>query len=281
MKRNLLKLTIMLASTFLAQTMKADVLVGPGGAFQPWTASVLGPQSAPTNNGVPYWNNLSGDGATANIGWCLTGGGACAIASPPGAISYYGTATKAAVQNMNFVSTGNPATVTLLQQLTNQVGSAQNSGYNVFGWYTINANGTIASTTPLWNSKTDSLGETATFTPGAPGTKYGLFLENIQGGGTNVEADYFWFMNSSSDYTAGPGQNPVDGLQHFALFSGGGGTYYAGIDDTNFGNEDFNNMVIKLVSAPEPRTLILSGTGLVLLGLCAFRRRTNPALAST
>ncbi len=273
MKRNFVELAIIFSLAFLPHSVQADTLVGPGGAFQPWTATVLGPASSPTNNGHPYWNNLSGDGSTANIGWCLVGSAECPIASPPGAINYYGAATGAAVQNMNYVSTGNIVTVSLLQQLTNQTGTAQNPGFNVFGWYAISANGTITSMTTLWNSKTDTLGQTATFTPGPPGTQYGLFLENIQGAGTAEEADYFWFMNSNSDYSAGPGKNPIDGLQHFAVFSSGNGNYYVGMDDTNNGNTDFNNMIVEVFTAPEPGTWALLGAGVVALGFFRLRRR--------
>lgn len=274
MRRKFIELASIIGLALLSQNLKGDILVGPGGAFQPWTATVLGPETSPTYTSSthpgPYWNNFSGDGPTANIGWCLVGGGGCVIASPPGAIAYYGTSTGAAVQNMAFVSSGMPATVSLLGQLTNQLGTTTNSGYNVFGWYTIAADGTI-SATALWNSKTDTTGQSATFNPGPAGTHYGLFLENIQGSGTNYVATYFWFMNSSSDYSAGTG-GPVDGDQHFAVFSGVPGTYIIGVDDTNNGNEDFNNMIVELVTAPEPATFALSGIGFLCL-LAAARRR--------
>ena len=68
------------------------------------------------------------------------------IASPPGAIAYYGNGEKS-VANMYFQSSGIPVTVTLAGQFTNQIGSPQNTGYNVFGWYQINANGTIGAMT--------------------------------------------------------------------------------------------------------------------------------------
>jgi hypothetical protein len=273
MKRTVLKLASLVGLLVLSHNLKADTLVGPGGAFQPWTAAVLGPASGPTYTGPthpgPYWNNLSGDGATANIGWCLTGGSnECVIASPPGAIAYYGTATGAAIANMNFVSNGVAVTVSLLGQLTNQLGTAKNSGYNVFGWYEINANGTIGATTQLWNSKTDVVGQNATFTPGPAGTNYGLYLENIQGNG---QADYFWFMNSSQDYSAGPDKNPPDTNQHFAAFSGVPGQFYIGMDDSNSGNQDFNNMIVELINAPEPSTLGLLGISL-LLGVFLYGR---------
>ncbi len=279
MRRNFIELASIIGLALLSQNVKADILVGPGGAFQPWTAAVLGPASSPTytspTNPGPYWNNFSGDGPTANIGWCLVGGGGCVIASPPGAIDYYGTSTGAAVQNMAFVSSGNSvtATVSLLGELTNQMGTPQNSGYNIFGWYTISANGTI-NATPLWNSKTGTIGQSATFSPGPAGTLYGLFLENIQGAGTPDVADYFWFMNSSSDYGTGTAA-PVDSDQHFAVFSGVPGIYIVGMDDTNNGNQDFNNMIVELVTAPEPGAFMLTGVGFVSLFALARRRRAQ------
>jgi hypothetical protein len=222
----------------------------------------LGPVSAPTYGG-PYWNNLSPDGPAANIGWCLVGTGGCVIASPPGAISYWGNGT-AAPSNMYYQSGGVAVTVSLLAMYTNQLGTAQNPGYNVFGWYEINANGTIGAMTALWNSKSATIGETATFTPTG---NYGLFLENIQGNG---QADYFWFMNKTQDYSAGPDKNPVDTTQHFAVFSGTPGQYFVGMDDTNEGATDYNDMIVKVMNVPEPCMFVLSG--LSLLGGLRFAR---------
>jgi hypothetical protein len=270
MKRTFLALASIVGLTLLSQSIKADTLVGPGGAFQPWTAAILGPAGAPTYTSPthpgPYWNVFSGDGPTANIGWCMVGTGGCVIASPPGAIAAYLAPSFAAVANMNFVSNGTPITLSLLGQFTNQIGSAANSGYNVFGWYQLKANGTIGAMTPLWNSKTDSIGQSATFTPSA---NYGLYLENIQGNG---QADYFWFMTSSQDYSAGPDKNPVDTNQHFAAFSGVPGQFFIGISDTDFGDDDYNDMIIKLVNAPEPRALGLLCIGFFLCGLLIVRR---------
>jgi hypothetical protein len=112
--------------------------------------------------------------------------------------------------------------------------------------------------TTLWNSKTASTGESAIFTPAG---SYGLFLENIQG---NRQADYFWFMNASQDYAAGPEMNPVDANQHFAVFSGVPGQFFVGIADTSFGDRGYSDMVVKVTNAPESRTVILLFIGLLL-----------------
>jgi hypothetical protein len=257
MKRIFIELASIIGVALFAQAVRADVLVGPGGAFQPWTSAVLGPASAPTYGG-PYWNNYSPDGPANNIGWCMVGAGGCAIASPPGAIAYWGNGT-ASVSNMYFQSSGIPVTVSLLGMFTNQLGTPQNSGYNLFGWYEINADGTIGAMTTLWSSKSAVTGASATFTPTG---NYGLFLENVQGNG---QADYFWFMNKGQDYSSGPDKNPIDTTQHFAMFSGTPGQYFVGIDDTNSGSMDYNDMIVKVTNAPEPG--LLGVAGLMLCGL--------------
>jgi hypothetical protein len=123
----------------------ADTIIGAG-SLQSWSASILGPSSSPTYGG-PYWNNQSGEGATANIGWCLTGSPACPIASPPGAIPYFGNGTNAA-SNMFFGNSMGSVQVSLLGNFTSQTGGASD-GINYFGWYTIQADGTLGTMTRL------------------------------------------------------------------------------------------------------------------------------------
>jgi hypothetical protein len=272
MKRISIELASIIGLALFSQNARADSIVGPGGAFQKWTSAVLGPANAPTYGG-PYWNNVSGDGPAYNIGWCLVGTGGCVIASPPGAISYWGNG-QASVPNMYFQSSGIPVTVSLVGMFTNQLGTPKNTGYNVFGWYEVNANGTIGAVTTLWNSKTAVVGESATFLPTG---NYGLFLENVQGNGA---ADYFWFMNKTQDYSAGPNKNPIDSNQHFTVFSGTPGQYFIGMDDTNKGNMDYNNMIVELTNAPEPSEFVLSGLCLLFgFRLTAVRRKAPaPAL---
>jgi hypothetical protein len=270
MKRTVVQLACIVGLTLLSQNVKADTLVGPGGAFRPWTATaVLGTTANPKNNGFPYWNNLSGDGPTDNIGWCMVGTGGCIIASPPGAIAAYITATGGSVQNMIFQNNGIPVSVSLLGLLTNQLGGT--NGYDLFGWYEINANGSIGKTTVLWNSGTAAVGANAVFTPAG---NYGLFLENIQGNG---QADYFWFMNSSQNSSAGSVAATADSRQHFAVFSGTPGQFLVGIDDTNNGDGDFNDMILKVTNVPEPRALFLLSVGLLLGGFRFSKRQQLPA----
>jgi hypothetical protein len=268
MKRIFVELASIIGLALLSQNVRADTLVGPGGAFQQWTSAILGPSNAPTYGG-PYWNNFSPDGPAANIGWCLVGTGGCVIASPPGAIAYWANG-QASVPNMYFQSSGIPVTVSLLGMFTNQLGTSQNTGYNIFGWYKVNANGTIGALTALWNSKTATIGATATFTPSG---NYGLFIENVQGNGA---ADYFWFMNQTQNYSAGPDRNRIDNTQHFAVFSGTPGQYFVGMDDTAFGSTDYNDMIVKVTNAPEPCMFVLSGLSLLSGFWFARTAKTKP-----
>jgi len=246
--------------------VSANTLVGPGGAFQPWTSTVLQPvNSANPTYGGPYWNNFSGDGAKANIGWCLAGTGGCAISSPPGAISYYGTSTGAAVQNMAFVNPGSPVSISLLGTFTNQKGNGNGTDY--FGWYAINADGSIGAMTQLWSSTAPVNTTSAIITPNG---SYGLYLESVQGNGA---ASYFWFMNDNDNYAGGPNKNPVDNNQHFAVFSATPGIYYVGMEEGNYAlgtaDGDFNDMIVKVTSVPEPAALTLLGAAVLL----AVRRK--------
>lgn len=243
--------------------VNADTLIG-NGSLQSWNPSVLG-----TGSG-PYWNtNTSGDGANYNIGWCMTGTGNCHISNPPGAISYDGNGT-APASNMLFSSNSAPDVATMLGKFTNQNAVPPN-GSDVFGWYAIS--GVTINLHPLFTSAT-AIGTTATFTPTA---NYGFFLENIQSAGTSFEADYFWFMNDSLDYTTGPGAPAVDtGTQHFSVFSGGNSSFFFGIEDTPAATSDFdyNDMVVELAPAPEPVSIALMTFGLGLLGWTIRRRRS-------
>ncbi len=243
----------------------ADTILGAG-SLQSWSASILGPSGSPTY-GAPYWNNQSGEGATANIGWCLIGSPACAIANPPGAISYFGNGTSAP-SNMFFGYSMGSVQVSLLGNFTSQTGGASD-GINYFGWYTIQADGTLGTMTRLLSAAAP-VNTSAIFSPGGD---YGFFIENVKGLGDPFEADYFWFMNSAFDHTEGTAVDPAD-HQHFAVFSSAADHFVLGMEDGTPGDLDFNDMIVQVTAGvPEPASAVFVSGALAFCGLLAAARR--------
>lgn len=269
----------------------ADSLNG-NGTWQNWSAANLAADGSSPNAGTPYWNNGSGDGPKANVGWCLAGGGSCSMpAGTVGAIPYYGNGA-ATASSMYFTSSGAPLTITLQTVMTTQTSTA--SGYDIFGFYLANSTGkapSSASLTPLFDSRTNTPGTSFALTTLLPGDNYGFYIENVQGSGTPFVTDYFYFMDSSSNIATG--SMPADALQHFATFDAGGGTYFLGDVDGDAcsggfqpgtspcvpsSQFDYNNLMVQIVAGnvantPEPASLALMGAGLCVVGAVLRRKK--------
>ena len=249
----------------LGPMAKADTVIGSG-TWQTWGDNALGSSARPSYGGA-YWNNGSGDGSTANVGWCLAGGGNCAISAAPGALAFYGSGN-AAVNNIQFSGSGAPVTVTFL--------AAYSMDANTFGWYSIdpanpNVTPTAAQQHPLvanaHTANPTQVGKSITFTPTGD---YGFYLNN----GTNT-----FFTQSMLN---------GDNYQHFALFSDGGSGFYIGSKDTwGGGDGDFNDIVVKIAvagddppttlaaSIPEPVSLALIASGLIFLGVFLRKKKDS------
>lgn len=244
----------------------------------------LGSASSPTY-GNAYWNNPSGDGPAANIGWCLTGGGQCALpGGAPGPLQYYSATGAAgggnAPSNLSFTGTTTGVSPTLLVQLTSQ------SPNDSFGWYAVDptTGGIVGSLHQLFSGNV-AVATAATFTPPA-GDNYGFYIAQQQGSSTDpFSSQYFFLMNSTANFTGGNDKNnPGDNVQHFAVFQQDPNSFYVGAVDTracsaavpssciNLSNFDYQDMVVHVAAVPEPVSLTLIGGGL-LLGACFRRKR--------
>ena len=278
------KLLLGLSACLFACTMtQADAVTGSGD-WQSWSDANLIQGVSPTP-GIPYWNNLSGDGSRYNIGWCLTGAGNCSIPNPPGNVPYFGSNGGGAPGDIAFLNSNYAVTATLEAAITNS------RSLDIFGWYNVAPDGSVGSLHPLF-TPSDNAGTVQTF---MPSSVYGFYVEQDQGAaGDPFASKYFFFMDSVKNSVTGY-PNPSDNLQHFALFnaqtatSNNGTPYYIGTVDTRacmpnstgtcnpIVDFDYNDFVVRLdtVNTPEPATAGLLAVSLSLMAAFLRRRRTG------
>lgn len=247
-----------------------------GGTLTTWNPNRLYSLSSYVP-GLYYWNNSSGDGAQANIGWCIVGSAQCGSQSvagynPPGYMPYYSDGSMGAPGNMYFTSSGNPEEVTMQLGLTTQKGG--DVGVDFFGYYLTDSTGSAIINPTAFFTVNNPNGTTFTMPAMPAGQNYGFFIENVQGFGTAFQTEYIYYMNSAMDL--GTGTMPADNTQHFAIFSSGG-TYYLGAKDADaceggfqpgsspcvpYSDFDFNDMVVELNTTTQAPTseMLLAGT---------------------
>lgn len=226
----------------------ADQIQGTSGSdWQAWKSDNL------DQDGKPYWDGKSSDGDYKNIGYYLTGTGffTGSVYEHPGAIAFWG----ADYDSTNDTGGGADPSFSFKKDSSSSYAALQLeiAGYrdgNVFGWYDV-ATGKM---TEIFSGPNSPI-TTATFTPTAA---YGFYLLN--------KIDQL-FMTQAGAWTS-----VNDKFQHFAVFQESVTTYWIGVEDLKCGgDQDFNDMVIKVTNVPEPATMLLVGMG--LLGLAGVRRR--------
>ena len=150
-------LTLLIAAVLWAGTASeishAETVLGsPGAGFQHWTEKNL------NNNNAPFWDatskGVTGNPASKNIGFCLTGTGDCVgigtHASEPGALPYWGMPYDLATDSGGAIdpkvyfrrnpSDDEPLRATLELQFTTSI---EPKAINEIGWFETNATGSL------------------------------------------------------------------------------------------------------------------------------------------
>ncbi len=221
-----------------------------------------------SNNGSPYWNQPSADGAGMNIGYFMTNTGAFSGSTQgPGPLSFWANAGGTADRNFYFVSNTSSSVAALLIEI---------AGYrniNIFGWYQVS---NPSNRAVIFNGPA-SAGAVTTIT--IPVTDYGFFIQVGAGGPIYYTQSS---LNPAGDTTH----------QHFVVFAQNPPsptpTYWIGMEDLPLGSStllnregnmgDYNDMVVRITPIPEPGTLVLLGTGLI--GVAGLVRRKLPPIGT-
>jgi len=245
MKRLVFSIGILGMLTFLASAgvSQGDTIFGTTGSWQSWNTSILSNNKYP-NNGYPYWDNFSYDGPNKNIGYLLSG------TFGAGTPDYWGNSNGTADLNFGFNTTGQSYAALKIEL-------AAWAPFNSFGWYS--ASGTTITRYQLLSGAAGA-GAAIYFAPTC--NSYGFYFETPDG------IFYTDSYLNSADY----------GIQHFAVFSSDGSSYWLGMEDCTLANGsdmDFNDMVVEVSAVPEPCAILLLASG--LLGLGALARRTRKA----
>jgi hypothetical protein len=239
-----------------------------------------------TLGNTPYWNNRSLDGAQFNVGYFLTDTGAfSANTLVPAPAQYLGNTANnnLAPTAFSFLSAASSIQVTILYQNAGANSGAFGTSFGVYD----TSNG---AQTPIYTAGTVPA-NVGVITNVSTTASYGFYATTCQNS-TNGTNCFTFFSNPSIDapvtnFGSGTVVEAPGSHQHFALFTvaGDSNSFYLGYEDSlngglgfggtsgfeNYG--DFNDIIVRITTVPEPGTFAFLGLGLVALGLRARKLR--------
>jgi hypothetical protein len=239
-----------LAGALVAGSAYADPITGSGS----WQDFPLTLES----DGTPFVDVPSRDALRGNVAYFLSGlDGAYPGRSPQVTPQWYGGGSGEAVMSYYLNFSSYELTATLLLENTEW------NGANEFGWYDA-SNPAVLHT--LF-AGADAVGASVTFTPSA---QYGYYLVSAFG----------------LAYYTQSGLNPGTDTdhQHFAAFRASAAEpdrMWIGVEDlpqalaADEMGGDYNDMVVEIVSTPEPATGLVAGGSLLALALGLRRARSK------
>lgn len=253
-------------------------LAAPPVAAQVNTTGTWSNMVVPNEDGTPYWDNTSADGAKCNVGYYLlykagSGFGPCSNEKPTSA----------------FVD-GNSGRLGTTGGVPNGSYLSESAFSFAAGKYRFNFLANIAGYDPTSTPPQ----ELWIFTKGSGGA---IPLHQLYAVGTYPEPltttfeftiGSEWFLGARSAVTPDPWEfsNQLYAVgahsSHavFSLFSSGttdpgalGNVWYSGFGDISEGDRDYNDLVVEIAAVPEPSAIVLLAIG--VLGLVGRQRRVR------